>query len=155
MSHIRILHPSLKGMRMTRHQREHGSISVEALIFTDFGRNPRIPSRGVGGPWRAKLRKRPCFYCNASLSGSIDHVLPRAQYGLDRPENCLPACRSCNEEKGSRTPSQWFAYLWHRKDPRAIPVATLLTNPQIEQALLDAQDNPQDWQRYQCWPNLP
>jgi 5-methylcytosine-specific restriction endonuclease McrA len=50
-----------------------------------------------------------CQYCgrqpgNAELT--IDHVMPRAQGGLSRWDNCVLACVDCNTRKADRTPQQ-------------------------------------------------
>ncbi len=50
-----------------------------------------------------------CLYCGYQHPYSEltrDHVLPKAQGGLDRWENLVTACRACNHHKGNRTPEQ-------------------------------------------------
>ena len=56
----------------------------------------------------ARDRNR-CQYCGAVFPTnelSIDHVVPRAQGGLDSWENLVCACVRCNARKGGRTPDQ-------------------------------------------------
>ena len=45
----------------------------------------------------------PCFYCRQPLKRdeiTIDHVIPRAAGGTDRPWNLRPCCQRCNGCKG-------------------------------------------------------
>ena len=50
-----------------------------------------------------------CAYCGDRPSFlTIDHVIPRSQNGTNDPSNLLPACKSCNESKGSRTLLTWY-----------------------------------------------
>jgi 5-methylcytosine-specific restriction endonuclease McrA len=46
---------------------------------------------------------------------TIDHVVPRAQGGESRWDNCVLACLTCNHRKAGRTPQQ--AKLRLRKEP--------------------------------------
>jgi hypothetical protein len=49
-----------------------------------------------------------CAYCGKSSSTLIEceHILPRSQFFFDSYLNILPACPSCNAEKGSRLPGK-------------------------------------------------
>jgi RHS repeat-associated protein len=79
----------------------------------------------AGGPGAGKAFPRsfndqqpegvPCAYCGQpttkdpgpdQLNG--DHIVPRSQDGNNTPENYAPSCRTCNLNKGSQTPGQWW-----------------------------------------------
>ncbi|MDA8219955.1 MAG: RNA-guided endonuclease IscB [Dehalococcoidales bacterium] len=51
-----------------------------------------------------------CAYCGG-LSGDpvleVEHTTPRSRGGSDRTSNLAIACRTCNQEKGDRTPEEW------------------------------------------------
>lgn len=50
-----------------------------------------------------------CMYCGDKFSRTLltrDHVRPKAQGGKDLWTNCVAACKSCNNQKGSQTPEQ-------------------------------------------------
>lgn len=50
-----------------------------------------------------------CLYCGNQFRSSDlsrDHVIPRAQDGIDDWTNCVTACRRCNHRKADRTPEQ-------------------------------------------------
>ena len=50
-----------------------------------------------------------CQYCGhqpGSEELTIDHVVPRAQDGESRWDNCVLACVTCNKRKADRTPEQ-------------------------------------------------
>lgn len=49
-----------------------------------------------------------CFYCGQDGKLSIDHVLPLARGGTNDIENILPACKSCNSRKHTRTGQEFM-----------------------------------------------
>ena len=42
-----------------------------------------------------------CVYCGSSENLTIDHVRPKSKGGTDTADNCVTACRPCNQAKGS------------------------------------------------------
>jgi len=80
----------------------------EAITLVEFAGQPI----GTVSLNRRNLFKRDhyaCQYCGVRPGGNqltIDHVLPRAQGGETRWDNCVLACVDCNFKKGNRTPSQ-------------------------------------------------
>ena len=56
-----------------------------------------------------------CCYCGSPKELTIDHVIPKARGGKSSFENCVSACRPCNNLKGKRTPTEAKIYL--RKQP--------------------------------------
>ena len=59
-----------------------------------------------------------CAYCGKRLawinygvpgrgSWEVDHSLPKSKGGTDHLNNLVPACTSCNREKGDRTARQF------------------------------------------------
>lgn len=54
--------------------------------------------------WRDGIKARDgykCVYCGSTENLTIDHVVPRCKGGEDLSSNCVTACRSCNQAKGS------------------------------------------------------
>lgn len=54
-----------------------------------------------------------CRYCGAKLNRKIrtlDHMYPRAFGGISVPNNLLPACKHCNQEKMDMTFEQYKTY---------------------------------------------
>jgi RHS repeat-associated protein len=56
----------------------------------------------------------PCTYCKGPTTrkpgptqSQGEHVIPRADGGNGSPDNGVNACRTCNLDKGRRSPSQW------------------------------------------------
>jgi hypothetical protein len=50
-----------------------------------------------------------CLYCGNSFKPSLltrDHVIPKGKGGPNTWENCVSACKSCNNYKGCRTPEE-------------------------------------------------
>ena len=110
-------------------------LAQEVLPFGDtmmFGRLPpvfspleQLPEGAAEGPGAGKafpksMNKQqpdgaPCTYCGTpttrnpgpdQLNG--DHIIPKSQGGNNSPENYAPSCRTCNLQKGARTPDDWL-----------------------------------------------
>ena len=50
-----------------------------------------------------------CLYCGTQFSCAQltrDHVYPQSRGGQCEWENCVSACRSCNQKKDARTPEE-------------------------------------------------
>lgn len=50
-----------------------------------------------------------CGYCALEFSShnlTVDHVVPKSRGGGNTWENCVTACKRCNQAKGDRTPEQ-------------------------------------------------
>jgi 5-methylcytosine-specific restriction endonuclease McrA len=66
--------------------------------------------------WRKAIKEKfncQCVYCgnNYELHQlTLDHVKPRTNGGEDLTSNLVPACRSCNQQKGS---SNWLHWMRH------------------------------------------
>lgn len=51
-----------------------------------------------------------CVYCKGKRGDpvlEVDHVIPRIRGGSDRISNLVIACKTCNQEKGSRTAAEY------------------------------------------------
>jgi 5-methylcytosine-specific restriction endonuclease McrA len=89
----------------------------EVVTLTEYD---RLPSAAVAFSRRNifKRDRYTCQYCGrqpGSEELTIDHVLPRAQGGQSRWDNCVLACVTCNKQKANRTPCE--AGLRLRKEP--------------------------------------
>ena len=54
--------------------------------------------------WRNEIKARDgyrCTYCGSTEDLTIDHVVPQCKGGPTNSSNCVTACRSCNQAKGS------------------------------------------------------
>lgn len=52
-----------------------------------------------------------CFYCGASESRQLEHKIPRSRGGKTDAENCVIACATCNNRKGTRTLEEFRIHL--------------------------------------------
>ena len=89
----------------------------EVIVLSAYD---RLPAAAVTFS-RRNIFKRDhytCQYCGVQPGGeelTIDHVVPRAQGGDSRWDNCVLACLTCNSDKADRTPEQ--AHMRLRRTP--------------------------------------
>ena len=89
----------------------------EVIVLSAYD---RLPAAAVTFS-RRNIFKRDhytCQYCGVQPGGeelTIDHVVPRAQGGDSRWDNCVLACLTCNSHKADRTPEQ--AHMRLRRTP--------------------------------------
>ena len=55
-----------------------------------------------------ELHGRTCFYCGGTEDLTIDHKTPLSRGGSNELTNLVPACRSCNRNKGTKTAEEWI-----------------------------------------------
>ena len=58
-----------------------------------------------------------CQYCGSNQELTIDHIIPASRGGKNTFENCVAACKPCNNKKNNRTPNEAHMYL--QKSPNA------------------------------------
>ena len=58
--------------------------------------------------------KYKCGYCGSKNDLTIDHIIPSSRGGKNNFDNCITACRPCNNKKDRRTPSEAKMYLSHQ-----------------------------------------
>ena len=49
-----------------------------------------------------------CAYCRCNRATTLDHLKPKSKGGSSLRSNLIPACRSCNADKGSESWLVWF-----------------------------------------------
>lgn len=73
-----------------------------------------------------------CHYCGKAMKPrpsrnigpackrtvTLEHLKPQSEGGQTTPENCVAACRGCNEERGNMTAEAWDALLSTRSEVR-------------------------------------
>mgnify|MGYP003312859307 CR=1 FL=1 len=101
----------------------------------------RLWRRAIKAAWGDR-----CAYCNATpiddKSLTIDHVKPKAHGGKDMTSNCIPACRHCNANKGSRDWISWFREQDFHSDWREIEIRHWLkTGEVLRQLPVNADEN--------------
>jgi hypothetical protein len=65
--------------------------------------------------WRSDIKEHwgnRCIYCGNTENLTLDHVRPKTRGGRDETNNLVPACLSCNRQKGS---SHWLSW-WVGQD---------------------------------------
>ena len=86
-------------------------LSLNSIVSVHGGRASR-KMRAVPRLSNRELFRRDqniCLYCGGHFKTSLltrDHVIPRAQGGLDIWRNVVTACKACNQQKGCRTPEE-------------------------------------------------
>ena len=56
-----------------------------------------------------------CFYCLRRIGSEtqcLDHVIPRAQLGLNSYRNLVSCCRECNSRKGDRPATDFLRVIY-------------------------------------------
>lgn len=62
-----------------------------------------------------------CAYCHRPTKKlTADHAVPLARGGTNRIENIVPACRSCNSSKGTKSVEQYREYRGEGRSPDGI-----------------------------------
>ena len=54
-----------------------------------------------------------CYYCGCKLTDknrTLDHMYPRRWGGISIPENLVPSCKNCNQDKMDMTFDQFMKY---------------------------------------------
>ncbi len=49
-----------------------------------------------------------CAYCRCNRATTVDHLKPKSKGGSSLRSNLVPACHSCNADKGSEDWLVWF-----------------------------------------------
>jgi len=58
----------------------------------------------------SKLYASTCFYCGTNSQIEADHIIPISRGGQHSIGNLIPACRSCNAEKGKKYLIEYLMY---------------------------------------------
>jgi hypothetical protein len=88
----------------------------------------RLRRRREWQEWRHRLtvcQRWRCFYCKQKLvnvfdhqrSATLDHYIPLSKGGADRFDNCVAACRICNQRKDNMFGPDFEALLRLEKMP--------------------------------------
>lgn len=87
------------------------SAAVVTAEPIDWGRINPHPARATTAPLDPGSVIEWCYWCQLAPSSGRDHLIPKSRGGSNEPENLVPACVVCNSTKGTRTPSEYGAYL--------------------------------------------
>ena len=53
-----------------------------------------------------------CAYCRCNRATTVDHLRPKSRGGSSLRSNLVPACTTCNHDKGSK---DWL--MWYEQQP--------------------------------------
>lgn len=76
-----------------------------------------------------------CQYCGKLKELTIDHVIPVSRGGKSTFENCVTACKDCNNKKSNKLPSETFMYL--KKQPVCPTIAEFTRIKAIKSGVYD------------------
>lgn len=124
----------------------------EIIILTGFD---KIPSPRVHFS-RSTIFKRDnyiCQYCGKKVdkdSGTIDHILPRAQGGVTSWTNCILACMGCNSQKADRRPEQAFRTDKNKNwnGPSPMKLMSIPKKPKFNLIKYDKGQMPKSWTNF-------
>ena len=98
---------------------------------------------------KTKWKGHACFFCGVGLNrgnGSFDHLTPLSRGGSNCFTNKAYACRSCNEDKGSMTLSEYRKAEARRFFGDDSPTHIVrLTEPQRPRVMRMGVENPAQW----------
>lgn len=89
----------------------------------DMARRYKLKRREIepGHDWKEwitllKKYNNRCYYCGVKMTKkegprqrTRDHLIPLSRGGTDTLENIVPACRSCNSKKGTKTLEEFYS----------------------------------------------
>lgn len=85
-----------------------GHFIIRNRLYTGF-RNGTMNISALADDERLKLvLPQACCYCSSRNHLAVDHLISRKRGGLDRGDNMVWACRSCNSSKGATDVLEWL-----------------------------------------------
>ena len=76
-----------------------------------------------------------CQYCGTTKDLTIDHVRPKSFGGKSTFENCVTACKNCNNKKSNKLPSAAHMYL--KRQPTAPTISEFTRIKAIKAGVYD------------------
>lgn len=76
-----------------------------------------------------------CQYCGSLKTLTIDHVTPVSRGGKSTFENCVTACKDCNNKKSDKLPSEIHMYL--KKQPTCPTIAEFTRIKAVKSGMYD------------------
>jgi 5-methylcytosine-specific restriction endonuclease McrA len=76
-------------------------------IARKLGVEGKLTTAEVRAVW-PELTGASCYLCGGTAT-SLDHVVPMARGGVNRPENLKPVCVPCNSRKRDKLPEKLVA----------------------------------------------
>ena len=66
--------------------------------------------RFTADQWEARLEYHghKCYYCGSVDRIQVEHRIPLSRGGTNWPSNLVPACRTCNSSKGTKTEKEFL-----------------------------------------------
>ena len=64
--------------------------------------------------WKNRIATGICHYCGAKVAPkelTLDHLVPVSRGGKSTKNNCVAACKACNNKKKHLLPMEWEEYL--------------------------------------------
>ena len=84
-----------------------------ARVRVSHSRRSRVSERIDRASWENRLDYYggKCVYCNTENDITIEHRIPISRGGTNLPANLVPACKSCNCKKGTKTETEFKLFL--------------------------------------------
>jgi len=124
----------------------------EIIILTNYD---KIPSPRIHFS-RSTIFKRDnftCQYCGKKVckeTGTIDHIVPKAQGGVTTWTNCILACMGCNSQKADRKPEQAVRTDKHKNwnGPSPMRLMSIPKKPKFALLKCDKDSMPNSWHSF-------
>lgn len=114
-------------------------VNDTALVVVDGVR--RFPIRCAKCFYAWLRETQPCYICGGKpghdgAPGTLEHLVPRSQFGSSHPDNLAPCCNTCNAMKSHRTEEEYEVVREAINDLRARYRRMIEDAPQFDQLAL-------------------
>jgi len=93
-----------------------------------------------------------CAYCRCRRATTIDHLRPKSRGGSNLRSNLLPACLTCNHDKGSENWLTWYQrQTFYNKIAEEL-IEEWVTNKQLDEHEVELDDRTIDDRATVCSP---
>jgi len=96
--------------RLSEYNEQYRKQNLDKAAQRSNARRAKKLANGVFKIFNREIKKiysSPCFYCGSKQEIHADHVIPISKGGRHTIGNLVPACRKCNQSKGSKLLIEW------------------------------------------------
>ena len=122
--HPETYHGRNRRYRLRHPGRDHAWRALNRHVFHRYGKKRRAAKKTAlitltAAEWQQlkRVHKHRCAYCGKRKPLTQDHIVPLSRGGAHDLCNVIPACRSCNARKSTRTALEYLLFLVILRNP--------------------------------------